>query len=136
VDVTCYLPDEIGARARAADLPFSRLLRDAVINELERREAMTETLKDMRTYEIDLVDQEDREYTGRVTGSLIAYDSNLQIQVFLTDDERVIAYNEDKREHYQMGEIDIVEGLRNLLDDDEAYADALHALGEKPVRDI
>lgn len=38
VDITCYLPDELGAKAKEADLPFSRMLRAAVEAELEKRE--------------------------------------------------------------------------------------------------
>lgn len=97
---------------------------------------MMDTLETQKLYELELQDGDGREYIGRITGTLIAYDGDAQVQVFLTDDERVIAYDEDKREHYELEQWDLVEGLRNLLRSDEAYAEALHALGEKPVRDI
>lgn len=37
MDITTYLPDAIGAQAKEAGLPFSRLLRSAVEAELARR---------------------------------------------------------------------------------------------------
>src|SRR5437764_582775 len=87
VNVNVYLPDEIGQRAKAADLPFSQLLRVAVIVELERRKAMSTTLEETQTYEVGLEDQEGRPYTGRVTGKRIAFDERRGVEVFLTEDE-------------------------------------------------
>ena len=38
MDITVYLPDEVGKQAKAAKLPLSQLLRAAVLEELRRRE--------------------------------------------------------------------------------------------------
>lgn len=50
MDITVYLPDALGKRAKEADLKFSRLLRDAVEKEL----ANMETLANMESREIKL----------------------------------------------------------------------------------
>jgi post-segregation antitoxin (ccd killing protein) len=41
-DITVYLPDKVGEAAKAAGLPFSRLLCKAVEDELRRRQAVVE----------------------------------------------------------------------------------------------
>jgi hypothetical protein len=42
VDITVYLPDGIGKRAKDAGLPFSRLLRDAVTTQLDYRDTLAD----------------------------------------------------------------------------------------------
>jgi hypothetical protein len=37
MDITVYLPDELGRAAKEAELPLSQLLRDAVAAQLDRR---------------------------------------------------------------------------------------------------
>lgn len=39
MDIGVYLPDDLGAQAKAAKLPFSRMLRAAVEEELKLRAA-------------------------------------------------------------------------------------------------
>ena len=68
MDITVYLPDEIGQRAKEHELNLSRLLRDAVTEELSRRGAVAETLKDSEVYEIEL-EGDAGYYTGRITGT-------------------------------------------------------------------
>lgn len=131
MDITVYLPDEIGRRAKAAELPLSRMLRDAVIQELERQDAVTKTLTDPQTFELDLEDRDGNAYTGRITGAKIADDRD--VTIYLTDDERVIAYEADK------GRYDVVDDpesdLANWLRGD-AYLEAMNALGLKPIVDL
>ena len=96
---------------------------------------MTETLKDMQTHELQLLDADGRTYIGRITGSLIADDDDAQ--VYLTDDERVIGYDKGNGEYHVLGQQeDLAEALRSFLRDDEVYAEALYALGKTPVKDI
>lgn len=38
MNITVYLPDEIGRRAKAADLPLSRMLRDAILAHFREQE--------------------------------------------------------------------------------------------------
>jgi len=133
VDITVYLPDEIGARAKEADLPFSRLLRAAVEEELNRREAVVETLTDSSEYEVlNLEDNEGRLYTGRLVGTMIAEGRN-DVFVYLTDDERVLVH--DNR-HSKVHEIEDEEAeLREWLEE-EQYVEAMNALGLQPVVDL
>ncbi|MBA3383269.1 MAG: hypothetical protein H0T20_01270 [Actinobacteria bacterium] len=133
MDVACYLPEEIGARAKAADLPFSRLLRDAVTDELERREAMKQTLNEPTVYEVTVEDDDNRTYVGRITGALIASDHRDEVTVYLTTDERVIVHDERDAKYHELR--DPVTQLRDWLSDG-AYADALRALGETPLIDL
>lgn len=134
MDFTVYLPDELGARAKELERGvLSRLLRDAVTDELNRRIAMSTTLSDSSEHLIDVTDQEDRPFTARITGSRIAEEEPKQ--VFLTKDERVILYDAD----YDGGrywELDDPESeLREQLSPGP-YSEAMHALGIKPVLDI
>jgi hypothetical protein len=126
MNVNVYLPDDLGKRAKAADLPFSQLLRDAVVEELERREAMSETLSDVESFELPLEDKEGYAYTGRITGTVIDGDDK-DIEIFLTDDERVIWYDGSKLEYW------VIENPEEEL---EGWPNALRALGFTPVIDL
>jgi hypothetical protein len=135
MNITVYLPDEVGERAKAAELPLSRLLRDAVISELDRRTAMTRTLVLSETHELDLQDGEGRAYTGRITGAMLALESDKHhhAEVYLTDDERVILYDMHKRSYSVLD--DPVEQLRDALSL-ATYSGVLRDLGETPVIDL
>jgi hypothetical protein len=126
VNINVYLPDDLGKRAKAADVPFSQLLRDAVVEELERREAMSETLRDVETFELPLEDKDGKAYTGRITGTAIDGDDK-DVEIFLTEDERVIWYDNSKLTYW------ILENPEKEL---EGWPDALRALGYTPVVDL
>lgn len=132
MDITIYLPDELGKRAKAEGINLSRTLRAALAHELPRRDAMTDTLKDIETYELGLLDHEGHPYSGRVTGKHIASDESQYATVYLTDDGRVILYDERAQKHW-------------VLEDPEAdlqslppaeYTAAMDALGIKAVIDL
>jgi hypothetical protein len=133
MNVNLYLPDDLGKRAKDAELPLSRLLQVAVTTELGRRAAVSKTLAEPQTFELTLEDHDGHIYTGRVTGACIAESRHGEVSVFLTDDERVIVYEDDRRQYHV---IDDVHNLRDWLTDDAAYCDALEALGETPIVDI
>lgn len=133
MDITVYLPDEIGERAKEEELNLSRLLRDAVTDELERRETMAKTLDETETFEVELRDKEDRPYTGQIKGKRVAWDDKSGYEVFLTDDERVLFYDEGRQQYHQFD--DPVEQLRSWLSP-AMYSEALYALGEKPVVEL
>jgi hypothetical protein len=97
VDITVYLPDETGARAKREDLNFSRILRDAVQAEFARRDAMDAALSNPQTYEFELVDLDtDQKYTGRITGKRLL-DHGDTYQVFLaSDQQRVLVVYPDQ----------------------------------------
>jgi hypothetical protein len=131
VDITIYLPDDIGKKAKEAELPLSRMLRDAVVDELERREAVTETLADVEVYEVQLENRDGVGYRGRITGKLLAEFNDLQ--VFLTEDERVILYNERRSNYFELEHPEVT--LREELDDAN-YFQVMTELGLTPVIDL
>jgi hypothetical protein len=128
VDITVYLPDALGERAKEQNINLSRTLRDAIEEELEMRDAMKTTLEDTQVYEVELEDGT----TGRITGTRIATDWKDGDEVYLTEDERVLYYDA-QRERVREIE-DPQEELRNL--DGEQYSAAAAALGFKPVIDL
>jgi hypothetical protein len=138
MNINVYLPDDLGERAKAAELPLSQLLRQAVQEELERREAVASTLTESQTYELEL-EGDSGGYTGRITGRWIA-ESSSGVVVYMTDDERVIAYDAPNLRYFTLTDdpsMDLDEGLRNwLAPDDAAYISACSALGIKPVLDL
>ena len=129
-----YLPDEVSEQAKAAELNLSRLLRDAVTNELERRKAVAATLNDVQVHEVEIEDSDGQFWTGRITGTCIAQDNDKgEVEVYLTDDERVIVYDGRRRQYHEIN--DPENELRDWLWP-AGYTDALLALGMTPVIDI
>lgn len=141
-----YLPDELGEQAKAEELKLSRLLREAVVNELHRREVMGQALEEPQVYEVEIGDlREDGEniedrgtYLGRITGKLV-HDSPIW-QVFLATDRRVIIYNDDALTYDALEadatERELIGFLRAHIDIDFEFADACRALGVRPVIDL
>ena len=130
MDITIYLPDELGERAKREGINLSRMLRDELAVELQRRATMAQTLNSPHTFELSL-EREGEGYVGRVTGKRIA--EGHYVEVFLTDDERVLLYDESRSDYWVIE--DPAEELRDCLDDDE-YARALAALGLTVVVDL
>lgn len=130
--VNLYLPDEIGQRAKAAEpeLNLSRLLRDAVEEELRRREHVAAMLVDVEKHELRLHNEQGAPYTGVLTGKLIAYNENNATSVFLTSDERLMVHDEFEE---TVEQIDNPDEIRTWLKDDELYISVCAALG-KPAR--
>ncbi len=131
MDITIYLPNELGERAKREGINLSRMLRDELLGELQRRATVSQTLEQTQTYELKLETDEGAFYVGRVNGTVIGESGD--VRVFLTDDERVILY--DERESRYSVVQDPAEELRGSLDD-EGYARALGALGLTPVIDL
>lgn len=132
MDIKTYLPDALGARAKEANLPFSQLLRDAVIDELERRRIVSETLAEPTEHLLEVQHPDGYAYTGRITGKLIHEGSDRvgSFEIYLTGDQRVLRHNCD-------GSIDETT-LEELAAEDNpaAYIDVAVALGEKPIVDL
>jgi hypothetical protein len=138
MNVNVYLPDDLGRRAKAADLPFSQLLQSAVFDELERRAAMSATLNEPQTYEVAIEDRDGGAYTGRITGKEIASGEDRHgnlTQIFLTEDERVLIYDGARMEY---SELDFPAQLEDWQHDLEpaVYAEAMAALGLKATIDL
>jgi hypothetical protein len=117
VDITVYLPDDLGQRAKEANLPFSRMLRDAVHDELDRRGAVENTLaKGIVEYEVELGDR-----TGVITGKHLG-DVGFA-QVFLTDDGRVLVHHMDREKVDELEDPETE--LADWLQNDQRHSDAL-----------
>jgi hypothetical protein len=125
-----YLPDEISERAKAAELNLSGLLRGAVTDELDRRDAIANTLGDeVEEHEIEL-----EECTGIITGKYLGQTSTDE-QIYLSDDERVLVYDVDRQRIVELEdpETELTDWLSNSSrDDQEVIADAMRALGLRP----
>jgi hypothetical protein len=133
VNINVYLPDALGKRAKEANLPISLLARHAVERELERRSAMEETLSE-ETQLVELEFEDDgRTVIGRFRGVLVAEGHN--VQAYVTDDGRVIAYDEE-RQRVQVLENPAEQLLTWFPYDWDEYAKAMEAIGEKPVVDL
>ena len=131
MNLNVYLPDDLGAEAKEADLQFSQLLRSAVIDELERRRVVSETLAESTEHLIEVVHPGGYTYTGRVSGSLIygGHDRAGKMDIYLTGDKRLLRHNGD-------GTIDEIEFQELAEDDPEAYVEVALKLGEKPIIDL
>jgi hypothetical protein len=135
-DVTVRIDVELRAKAKELDVNMSRLLEDALREEIQRRETIAETLGGAEEIKLDLEDKEGRPYVGRLTGKFLGEGHGAQ--AFLAEDERLIIYDEDKREFWTVpfgGE------LQTTLDnwfphDPDVVADVMHAFGETPEIDI
>jgi hypothetical protein len=152
MDITVYLPDELGARAKRAELKLSRLLRDAVERELDRRDAMGRLLDDgdPEVYEVTIHSQEGTQggllLTGRITGRRVAGDDELG--VYLTSDRRVIVHDAAMATYQRIDDppSEMVSKLMGWLqsryggaipeDWDEILFQACDALGVQPMIDL
>jgi hypothetical protein len=133
VNITIYLPDELGEWAKQNELGLSRMLRAAVEAEKERQATVAATLSGVDAHNLTVEDGEGRTFTARLHGALIAEDhSGIDVYVYLGKDQKVYVYDErrSRLEH------DVeTEALRDWLNDGP-YAEAMHALGEEVVIDI
>ena len=139
MDITVYLPDEIGGRAKEAGLKFSALLRAAVFGELNRLAAVKSAAEGAEERELELEHPETgHPYTGRIVGTLLG--GNGEESVFLTDDERVIVYDSGKLEYWAFdadAEDELAEALGVVFGrDQKQYVDVMDRLGLHAVVDL
>lgn len=128
MDITVYLPDEIGKKAKAAELNLSALLREAVTDELDRRERVAKLGKDAEEHELQLENADGVPYTGVLTGTRLTEENRQGVTFFLTDDGRVIAYDSRRS---------LTETIETAGDPDNwenvgEYLAVCDALGESP----
>jgi post-segregation antitoxin (ccd killing protein) len=136
MDITVYLPDDLGKWAKDHDLPLSRMLREAVDNERRRRQAVAKTLGRAEATDLTVQDDEGNAYTARLHGTLIAEveeGGGTLVEVYLGEDGAIYVYfDPDSKLHQGV----TVDELRNWLPDPAAYAKAMRALGEEVVIDL
>lgn len=131
MDITVYLPDELGTEAKAAGLNLSALLRARVTEELDAMKAVKHALSEATEHTIRLRDGEDRPYRGRFEGVLLVEDRG--VDVYLVADERLLVHEPDEGRVSQIN--DPEEELRSWLNDEE-YIEVMAAIGREAVVDI
>lgn len=132
MDITVYLPDEIGVKAKEAGLKFSRILRDGVIAELDRMSAVQAALDGaVQSKELDLVTDDGRRYIGRLEAALIYEDAN--VGVFLATNEKVYAYDVHTQRLHEAHSGTLADDLRQWLPNDDDYINVMLQLGQVPV---
>ncbi len=126
---TVYLPDELDAEVKESDINLSGLLQNAVREEMLRLKCTSDTLSESAEIELTLLDDEERSYIGRFTGTLLA--EGRTIDAYINNEEQVLLHDRNN------GKIHYIESeeLESWLDEG-AYIEAMHALGEKPIVSI
>jgi hypothetical protein len=140
MDITIYLPDELGKWAKENDLPLSRMLRDAVESEKRRRAAVEKTLGEATTHELAVEEPDgyggSESCTVRLHGALIAetdYSAYGSVRVYLGQDDKIYVHDETDgqlRRDVEPGD------LAGLGLSTAAYLGAMRALGEEVVIDV
>lgn len=138
MDITIYLPDELGKWAKEQGLGLSRMLRDEVEAEKRRTDALAAARGGAATHKLDVQEPDGYgghdEITVRLHGTLIAkqdiagYGSN---DVYLGKDGKIYVHD-FQRELARDVEPD---DLRERVDED-TYIEAMRALGEAVVIDV
>lgn len=126
MDITVYLPDELGQRAKAENVNLSRLLRDTLEAQFREDDTMAAVLDDATQFTLALENEDGIGYRGRFTGKLIARGE--AVEVYLTDSGNVLVYDPDKLTYWtETPETD----LQELIGDQDAYLEAMAALGRE-----
>lgn len=130
MNVTIYLPDDLGKWAKDHDLPLSRMLREAVTDEKRRRDAVAKvTAEGFERVEVyDGRRERDVAFQGRHIGS--SYDE--EVDAYLTP-KRSIAVCTSGEELY------VYDSYDEFAADDpphDLHAQVAEALGEKYVEEL
>jgi hypothetical protein len=129
MDITVYLPDEIGQWAKESGMNLSQTLRAELEAERARRDAVAGTLTASAEHRIRVAE------TGLdyvLHGALIAQDYDHEVEAYLGDDERIYVYDAGAQ---RLHEVDSPQDLGDWLAD-SLYVDAMRALGQRPVLHI
>jgi len=131
LDITVYLPDELGTRAKSERVNLSAMLRAALTQHFKEADVMTETLSGAQPVLLDLEDKDGMPYHGRITGTLLTKSGDLSF--YLTQSRKFLVYDAGKGSYWVVANPET--DLRGMLHDD-AYADAMAALGIIPTFDL
>jgi len=136
MDITVYLPDELGNWARDHDLHLSRMLRETVEIEKRRREASAALAAETTTHELAVSEPgSPGDYTARLHGVLIATQhlgGGGSIDVYAGEDDKMyVHYTAEGRLRRDVEP----EQLQQYVDE-PTYIQAMRALGEDVIIDI
>lgn len=129
MDITVYLPDELGQWAKAAGVNLSGELRRALLAERRRQEETAATLANASEHLLSIEDG-DLSYMARLSGTVIAEQGDTT--VFVIDGGEVVVYDEGQQRLWRDVDVD---DLSNFVSGDE-YIEACNAVGVEPVIDI
>jgi hypothetical protein len=132
MDITIYLPDEIGKWAKEQDLGLSRMLRDAVEDEKRRRDARAAvTSEGFERVEVwDGRRGRALAFQGRRIGR--SYDREM-LEAWLTPKEAIAVYDGDAEE------LHVCDSYSEFATPDwpsDLVAEVAEALGEKYVEEL
>lgn len=131
MDITIYLPDDLGKWAKEHELNLSRMLRDAVEDEKRRQDARAKVTADgfERVEVYDSRRDRDVAFQGRLIGDSHEYD----VAAWLTPKDAIAVYDGAKQELYTY------DSFGEFADDDfpqDLTAEVAGALGEKYVEEL
>jgi hypothetical protein len=136
VDITVYLPDDIGAEAKKREFNLSGLLRGAVQDEIngqdERKRLLAEfTGKEIHTLEVD---DDTGTYTVRLHAKFLGQRADEKVSVYFAEDERIYVYEDERnRLHRDVTRDDLADWFDG---DTDGYVAVMNALGDDAVIDI
>jgi hypothetical protein len=137
VDITIYLPDELGQWAKENNLPLSRMLRDAVTEQRQQGAAVAKTLEDIKTYDVQVEMKGSYDtYTARIHGALIGTDERNggDVTFYLGKNEQVFVYDERESKLYtDVSDEDLEAWLSESSE--ETHIEVMTALGREAVID-
>lgn len=126
MNVNTYVPDALGARAKAAALPLSRLLRREIERELADRDAAAAV--GLTAYTLDLGDR-----LLSFIGERVARDERRAVSAYRNSDGRLVIYDSAARRAQVLdGGQDREGALRDALGETDEFVRACGALGIKP----
>ncbi len=139
MDITVYLPDELGKWAKEHHLHLSRMLREAIEIENRRRDASAALAAQTTTHELPVSEPSSPSgtggYTARLHGVLIATQQladGSSINVYAGEDDKMyVHYTADGRLHR-----DVEPEQLGQYVDEPTYIEAMRALGEDVDIDI
>jgi hypothetical protein len=138
MDITVYLPDEIGRWAKNNELNLSRMLRDAVEAEQDHRENLKAWRGEAAVHKLVM----DGGYLVRLHATVLARSDHEML--FATEDGRVYVYNDDAQALYGFDPSDKSPAVVNNSADPELwkfsdprfYLELMKALGKEATIDI
>jgi post-segregation antitoxin (ccd killing protein) len=142
MDITVYLPDELGRWAKDQDINLSATLREALNAERDRRDWIAEGEFEPHSLRID---DGNGVYTARLHAKELATDLRGESTLFLAEDEGVYLYHAGAEKLYgfdadDTGPVEYVDddGLAGLQDslDGAFYVALMRALGKDAVIDM
>lgn len=140
VDFTLYLPEEIGQRAKDEQLKLSPMLRKAVKDELDRRDAVRKAPEEPEIYDLEMRTPEGKAYIARIRGKFI-YGEPTDFGIYLKHNKQFILVTGGTWE--DLAEEDVHAQMRLYLEECrfedgamDAYIDACATIGIKPVIEL